>query len=92
MSTSPSPVSKTTSVEKCADAFVRGIERRKRRVNCPRWVGGCFLWLRPVLSSRLGEAQLLKSTPNGLLARMDAEVAALGRSTSARNEALEKQG
>src|SRR6202022_2070501 len=87
LTTSPGPVSKTTSVDKCADAFVRGIEGRKHRVNCPRWVG-FFRWLRPLLSSRVGEAQLLKSTPDGLLSRMDAEVAALGRSTSARNEAL----
>src|SRR6202011_3334344 len=86
----PGPVSKTTSVDKCAEAFVRGIEGRKRRVNCPRWVG-FFRWLRPLLSSAVGEAQLLKSTPDGLLARMDAEVAALGRSTSARTEALDKQ-
>ncbi|HYR15799.1 MAG TPA: SDR family oxidoreductase, partial [Mycobacterium sp.] len=87
LTTSPGPVSKTTSVDKCADAFVRGIEGRKHRVNCPRWVG-FFRWLRPLLSSRVGEAPLLKSTPDGLLSRMDAEVAALGRSTSARNEAL----
>jgi NAD(P)-dependent dehydrogenase (short-subunit alcohol dehydrogenase family) len=90
LSTNPGPISKTTSVDKCADAFVKGIEGRKRRVNCPRWVGA-FRWLRPLLSSRFGEAQMIKSTPDGLLARMDAEVAALGRSTSARNEALEQQ-
>jgi NAD(P)-dependent dehydrogenase (short-subunit alcohol dehydrogenase family) len=90
LATSRGPVSKTTSVDKCAEAFVRGIEARKHRVNCPRWVG-FFRWLRPLWSSRVGEAQLLKSIPDGLLSRMDAEVAALGRSTSARNEALDKQ-
>ncbi len=31
----PGPVSKTTSVEKCGEAFVKGIEGRKRRINCP---------------------------------------------------------
>jgi len=87
LTTLSGPLGKTTSVDKCADAFVRGIEGRKHRVNCPRWVG-FFRWLRPLLSSRVGEAPLLKSTPDGLLSRMDAEVAALGRSTSARNEAL----
>lgn len=90
LAASRGPVSKTTSVDKCAEAFVRGIEGRNHRVNCPRWVG-FFRWLRPLWSSRVGEAQLLKSIPDGLLSRMDAEVAALGRSTSARNEALDKQ-
>ena len=90
LAASRGPVSKTTSVDKCAEAFVRGIEGRKHRVNCPPWVG-LFRWLRPLWSSRVGEAQLLKSIPDGLLSRMDAEVAALGRSTSARSEALDKQ-
>jgi NAD(P)-dependent dehydrogenase (short-subunit alcohol dehydrogenase family) len=89
LSTQPGPVSKTTSVDKCAEAFVAGIERRKHRVNCPRWVG-LFRWLRPLLSSSVVEQQFLKSTPDDLLARMDAEVAALGRSASARTEALDK--
>src|ERR1700757_856559 len=66
LTASPGPASKTTSVDKCAEAFVRGIEGRKRRVNCPRWVG-LFRWLRPLLSSAVGEAQPLKSTPDGLL-------------------------
>lgn len=90
LTTLSGPLGKTTSVDKCADAFIRGIEGRKHRVNCPRWVG-FFRWLRPLWSSRVGEAQLLKSIPDGLLSRMDAEVAALGRSTSARNEALDEQ-
>ena len=89
LTTSPGPVSKTTSVDKCAATLVRGIERRRRRINCPWWVG-LFRWLRPLLSTRVVEARLLASTPDDLLSRMDAEVAALGRSTSARTEALEK--
>jgi NAD(P)-dependent dehydrogenase (short-subunit alcohol dehydrogenase family) len=88
LSASPGPISKTTSVGTCGAAFVRGIERRKRYVYCPGWVGA-FRWLKPLLSTRLGEAPLLKSTP-ATLPRLDAEVAALGRSTSARTEALER--
>ncbi|WP_102142730.1 SDR family oxidoreductase [Mycobacterium hubeiense] len=84
----PGPLSKTTSVEACGKAFVKGIERRKRQINCPGWVG-LLRWLRPVLSSRIGEPQVTKFVPD-LLPRMDAEVAALGRSMSARTEALEK--
>ena len=33
------PLSKTTSVQECGAAFVKGIEGRKRRINCPGWVG-----------------------------------------------------
>lgn len=84
----PGPLSKTTTVDKCAETFVKGIERRARRVNCPGWVGA-VRWLRPLLSTPVGESATLKSVPD-LLPRMDAEVAALGRSTSAHTEAIEK--
>ncbi len=84
----PGPLSKTTSVEACGEAFVKGIEGRKRQINCPGWVG-VLRWLRPLLSSRVGDSQTLKFVPD-LLPRMDAEVAALGRWMSARTEALEK--
>ncbi|OBG15593.1 short-chain dehydrogenase [Mycolicibacterium celeriflavum] len=86
----PGPLGKTTSVQKCAELFVKGIEERKRQINCPRFVG-LLRFLKPVLSSRLGERATLKSVPE-LLPKMDAEVAALGRSMSARTEALEKRG
>jgi NAD(P)-dependent dehydrogenase (short-subunit alcohol dehydrogenase family) len=85
----PGPLSKTTSVDKCAAALVKGIERRKRRIYCPGWVS-VFRWLKPALSTPPGEALVRRSTA-GLLPRMDAEVAALGRSTSASNEALHKR-
>lgn len=85
----PGPMGKTTSVQKCAEAFVEGIEVRKRRINCPAWVGA-LRWLRPLLSTRLGEAQVRRLAPE-LLTEMDEEAAALGRSMSARTEALEKR-
>ena len=83
----PWPLNKTTSVNKCAEAFVKGIEGRKDRVYCPRWVR-LFRWLKPVLSTRVGEFPVRKAAAE--LPQMDAEVAALGRSTSAYNERLEK--
>jgi hypothetical protein len=49
-----------------------------------------FRWLKPLLTTSAGEAQLAKTVPE-LLPRMDAEIAALGRSMSARTEALEKR-
>ena len=84
----PGPLGKTTSVEKCGEAFLKGIENRKRQINCPSFVG-LMRWLKPLLSSRLGESMTLKSVPE-LLPKMDAEVAAAGRSMSVRTEALEK--
>jgi NAD(P)-dependent dehydrogenase (short-subunit alcohol dehydrogenase family) len=84
----PGPLGKTTSVEKCAEIFVTGIEGRKRQINCPRFVG-LLRWLKPLLASRIGEAASLKSVPE-LLPQMDAEVETLGRSMSARTESLEK--
>lgn len=83
----PWPLNKTTSVDACADAFVDGIANRRVRVYCPRWVG-VMRWLKPLLSSPAGEAPVLK-VAGDLMPRMDAEVAALGRSTSAYNQAIE---
>jgi NAD(P)-dependent dehydrogenase (short-subunit alcohol dehydrogenase family) len=85
----PGPLRKTTSVQKCGDIFIKGIEGRKRQVNCPEWVG-LLRWLKPLLSTRLGESTTLKSVPH-LMPKMDEEVAALGRSMSARTEELEKR-
>ena len=84
----PGPLKKTTSVRECGAAFLKGIEGRKTRVNCPRWVEA-FRWLKPLLSTPLVERELTKEVP-ALLPRMDAEVAAMGRSLSARIESLEK--
>jgi NAD(P)-dependent dehydrogenase (short-subunit alcohol dehydrogenase family) len=82
----PWPLDKTTTVDKCAAAFVKGIEGRRNRIYCPRWVAA-FRWLKPVLSSPIVEMPLAKSTAD-LLPELDAEVAALGRSTSAYNQGL----
>ena len=82
----PWPLNKTTSVDKCATAFVKGIEGRKDRMYCPRWVA-LFRWLKPVLSTPVGELPIRKSSAE-LMPRIDADVAALGRSTSAYNEEL----
>lgn len=84
----PWPLNKTTSANKCAVAFVKGIEGRKSRVFCPGWVGG-VRWLKPVLSLRIGELPVRNAAAE-LVPRLDAEVAALGRSTSAYTEELEK--
>jgi NAD(P)-dependent dehydrogenase (short-subunit alcohol dehydrogenase family) len=85
----PWPLNKTTSVDTCAAAFVAGIEGRKKRVYCPGWVA-VFRWLKPFLSTRLGERVVLKDAANQV-AKMDAEVAALGRSVSAHTQQLDRR-
>jgi NAD(P)-dependent dehydrogenase (short-subunit alcohol dehydrogenase family) len=85
----PGPLGKTTSVEACGEAFVKGIEGRKSRINRPGWVG-LLRRLKPLLTMPPADSPTLKFAPD-LLPRMDAaEVAALGRSMSARTEMLEK--
>jgi NAD(P)-dependent dehydrogenase (short-subunit alcohol dehydrogenase family) len=81
----PFPLSKTTDVQSCVDGFVQGLERRQRRVFVPRWVGQVHR-LRTVVTTRLGEGATLRHAPE-ILAKMDEDVARLGRSTSARNVA-----
>jgi len=83
----PFPLNQTTSVEACGDAFVAGIEKRKRQVNCPGWVGA-IRWLKPVFATPLGETPVRRFVAD-LLPRMDAEVAALGRSMGVRTKDLE---
>jgi NAD(P)-dependent dehydrogenase (short-subunit alcohol dehydrogenase family) len=85
----PWPINKTTSLDKCGEAFVKGIEARRRQINCPGWVGA-FRWLRPLFTTSIGEKQMLAGLSDRL-AKMDAEVAATGRSMSARNDALENR-
>jgi NAD(P)-dependent dehydrogenase (short-subunit alcohol dehydrogenase family) len=85
----PWPLNKTTSVDKCAAAFVKGIEGRKDRVYCPDWVV-LLRWLKPLMSTRVGVLPIRKIVAE-LMPQMDAEVAALGRSMSASNVDLLRQ-
>ncbi|MFD1813058.1 SDR family oxidoreductase [Rhodococcus gannanensis] len=82
----PGPLGRTVSVQDCGERFEKGIARRARHIDVPGWVG----WmrrLRPVLQSRLGERETRRLAPD-LVPSMDSEVAALGRSVSARTRAL----
>ena len=83
----PGPLGKTLPLDRCVDAFVQGLEQRKRRVYVPRWVA-LLAWLKPLLTAPLGEREPLKRVPEQL-PLMDAEVERLGRSTSARTVAMQ---
>lgn len=81
----PGPLSETVTLDTCVDAFVRALERRERRINVPGWVGAVG-WLKAIVTSPLAERNTRAIIPR-ILPQMDREVAALGRSTSARNVA-----
>ena len=74
----PWPLNKTTSVDDCAAAFVKGIEHRKSRVYCPGWVG-CVPLAQAVAVDPGRRERRVRKTAAELLPRMDDEVAALGR-------------
>jgi NAD(P)-dependent dehydrogenase (short-subunit alcohol dehydrogenase family) len=78
----PGPLGATTSVQECAEAFTAGIEKRAMRVNVPGWVG-LLRWLKPLLTSRVFALQARRDAKR-VVPLMDAEVASLGRSVSAR--------
>jgi NAD(P)-dependent dehydrogenase (short-subunit alcohol dehydrogenase family) len=80
----PGPLSRTTSVAKCGAAFVAGIERRKRRVYCPAWVG-VFRWLRPLTATSFGERTMRKLAVE-VSPAVDTQAAALGRHFTSRIE------
>lgn len=83
----PWPFGATTSVERCAELIVDGAEARKDRIFIPPAARLAF-WLRNLMTSRLGERLLLRDAPE-IVPKMDSEVAAMGRSVSARNAALD---
>ena len=86
---SAAPLSRTTSVQKCGEVFVKGIERRRERIYCPGWVG-LIRWFKPVLTTRVGQAPVLKNVPQ-ILPQMDQEVVALKRSLGSRTGGLKKK-
>jgi NAD(P)-dependent dehydrogenase (short-subunit alcohol dehydrogenase family) len=53
----PAPARRTVTADKCAVRLVDAIDKRKRRVDVPRWVAAAR-WLKPALSSPLGDRAL----------------------------------
>lgn len=74
----PPPANSFTSVDTCAAALVRGIERRSRRVYVPRTVAAAN-WLRAVWTGPLADKIALRTTRT-LVPRMEKELERLGRS------------
>jgi short-subunit dehydrogenase len=77
----PGPLGRMTSVEKCAEALVDAIERRRRRVYVPRSVA-LVQAMRTVLLSPLAE-RVIGRAARVAVPRMEAEATALHRSFGA---------
>lgn len=70
----PWPLNTVTSADGCAEALVRGIERRRRKVYVPRSLG-LVQALRPVVLSRMSDRITAAITGGGaLVTRLDEEV------------------
>lgn len=73
----PWPMRRTTTVQECAAAFVRAIERRQRRVYVPRAVGAVQA-VRSVLVSPLAD-RLIGRTARDTVPLIEEQTRALGR-------------
>ncbi|MFG2167356.1 SDR family oxidoreductase [Micromonospora chersina] len=73
----PWPMRRTTTVQECATAFVRAIERRQRRVYVPRAVGAVQA-VRSVLVSPLTD-RLIGRTARDTVPLIEEQARALGR-------------
>lgn len=73
----PWPLRRTTTVTECAEAFVRAIERRSRRVYVPRAVAGVQA-MRSVLVSPLAD-RLVGRTARATVPLIEEQSRALGR-------------
>lgn len=83
----PWPLKATTPVARCAELIVDGAEARQDRIFIPKSARLVF-WLRNLLTSRAGEALLTREAAE-IVPKMDGEVAALGRSVSARTAEID---
>ncbi|MDB4947466.1 MAG: putative 3-oxoacyl-(acyl carrier protein) reductase [Gemmatimonadetes bacterium] len=77
----PGPFGRVTSLAECAEAFVEGIEKRRRKIYVPRSLAPLAA-IRQVFSSPLME-RLTARTARKTVPRLEAEVQALGRAFGA---------
>jgi len=75
--TLPGPFGSVTSVEECAAAFVRAIERRRRKVYVPRTLGPLAVF-RQLFASPLAE-YVMGRHARRLIPRAEREIISLGR-------------
>jgi hypothetical protein len=73
----PGPFGRVTPLRDCAEAFVRAVERRKRKVYVPRTLAAAAV-LRQFFMSPVADYLMGRETRK-TLPRVEAEVRALGR-------------
>jgi NAD(P)-dependent dehydrogenase (short-subunit alcohol dehydrogenase family) len=73
----PPPLGSTTSVQRCAAAFVDALQRRRRKVFVPRTVAVVY-WLRTLVNSRLSERVIERQARTSVPA-MEEQVRSLHR-------------
>jgi NAD(P)-dependent dehydrogenase (short-subunit alcohol dehydrogenase family) len=78
----PWPLNTVVSVDRCADALLDGILRRRRKIYVPRSIGLVQALRTVVVGNRIAEAITMR-LGRDQLAQMESEVAALGRSFGA---------
>lgn len=76
----PWPLKSTTSLEKCSELIVDGIEARKARIFIPKAAAVAY-YLRTLITSAAGERVASREAAE-MVPRLEAEVAALGRSAA----------
>jgi len=74
----PPPLGRVISVQACAAALIRGVERRRRRIYIPRTLAGVQA-TRSLYTSAFAEATI-RRMGGGQLQQMEDEVVRLGRS------------
>lgn len=86
----PWPLRSTTSLATCSTAIVDGIEKRSRRIHVPGSVAMVY-WLRSLVTSAAGD-RVAAAQAAAIVPRMEAEIAALGRSSSRRTSTINHLG
>jgi NAD(P)-dependent dehydrogenase (short-subunit alcohol dehydrogenase family) len=86
----PGPLGALTSVGDCADAFLEGITRRKRRIFVPKSVG-LVAALRPITFSRLGDLPILAQAKT-MVPRLEEQFRKTGRTFGATSAGMGKRG
>lgn len=81
----PPPLGSTTSVQRCAEAFVDALRRRRRKVFVPRSVAVVY-WLRTFIGSRLAE-RVVERQARASVPAMEEQVRGLRRGFGANTAA-----
>jgi NAD(P)-dependent dehydrogenase (short-subunit alcohol dehydrogenase family) len=84
----PGPLGALTSVGDCADAFLEGILKRKRRIFVPKSVG-VVAALRPITFSRLGDLPILAQAKT-MVPRLEEQFRKSGRTFGATSAGMGK--